>query len=134
MGSVGHAQWERAIGWNLSKHKAAVSLLDFKECDVIGVEWRHLMRLLFAQIPSDFSFPLPDRSLTILLYLTHNAFYLFRAAIEIDNRMRSIRLRLTCQTPSDSIRFFKIAYDRPIVRSHCPIPHPIFQPIHQTIK
>ena len=54
--------------------------------------------------------------------------------IEIDNRMRSIRSSLTCQTPSDSIRFFRIAYDRTIVRSHCPIFHPIFKPIRQTIK
>ena len=48
----------------------------------------------------------------------------------MNNWMRFIRSSLTCQSPSDSIRFFKIASDRPIVRSHCPI----FPPIRQTIK
>ena len=45
-------------------------------------------------------------------------------------QMRSIRSSLTCQSPSDYIQFFKIASDRPIVRSHCQI----FPPIRQTIK
>ena len=34
----------------------------------------------------------------------------------------------------NSIRFFKIVYDLPIVHSHCPILYLIFQPIRQTIK
>ena len=73
----------------------------------------------------------PTDRIRFLLYLSHNA---FRTMIEMNNRMRSIRWSLTCQSPSDSIRFFKIASDRPIVRSHCPIFPPIFHPIRQTIK
>ena len=40
--------------------KAAVSLPDFKEFDGIGVDECNRMRFMFAQIPSDFSLPLPD--------------------------------------------------------------------------
>ena len=47
--------------------KAGVSLHDFKEFDGIGVGGRNLMRFVIAQIPSDFSFPLPDRSHTIFV-------------------------------------------------------------------
>ena len=60
----------------------------------------------------------PTDRIRFLLCLSHNA---FGAMIEMNNQMRSIRSSLTCQSPSDSIRFFKIASDRPIVRSHCPI-------------
>ena len=73
----------------------------------------------------------PTDRIRFLLYLSYNA---FRTMIEMNNRMRSIRSRLTCQSPSDSIRFFKIAPDRPTVGSHCPIFPPIFHPIRQTIK
>ena len=73
----------------------------------------------------------PTDRIRFLLCLSHNA---FRTMIEMNNRMRSIRSSLTCQSPSDSIRFFKIASNRPIVRSHCPIFPPIFHPIRQTIK
>ena len=40
--------------------KASVPLPDFKEFDGIGGDERNRMRLMFAQIPFDFSFPLPD--------------------------------------------------------------------------
>ena len=40
--------------------------------------------------------------------------------------MQSIWLTLTCQTPPVSIRFFKIVYNRSIVRSLFPIFHLIF--------
>ena len=66
----------------------------------------------------------PTDLIRFLLCLSHNA---FRAMIEMNNQMRSIRSSLTCQSPSDSIRFFKIASD-------CPIFPPIFHPIRQTIK
>ena len=45
--------------------KAGLPLPDFTECDGIGVDERNLMRFMFAQIPSHFSFPLPDRAHTI---------------------------------------------------------------------
>ena len=54
---------------------------------------------------------LTDR-IWFLLCLSQNA---FRTMIEMNNRMRSIRSSLTCQSPSDSIQFFKIASDLPIV-------------------
>ena len=73
----------------------------------------------------------PTDRIRFLLYLSHTA---FRTMIEMNNQMRSIRSSLTCQSPSDSIRLFKFASDRPIVRSHCPIFPPIFHPIRQTIK
>ena len=41
---------------------AGVPLPDFKESDGIGVDERNRVRFMFAQIPSDFSFPLPVRS------------------------------------------------------------------------
>ena len=69
----------------------------------------------------------PTDGMRFLLSLSHNT---FRAMIEMNNQMQSIRSSLTCQSPSDSIRFFKIASDRPILRSHCLI----FPPIRQTIK
>ena len=47
--------------------KAGVSLPDFKEFDGIGVDERDRMRFMLAQIPSNFSFPLPDRSDTIFV-------------------------------------------------------------------
>ena len=47
--------------------KAGVSLPDFEEFDGIGVDERNRMRFMFAQIPSDFSFPLLDRSDTIFV-------------------------------------------------------------------
>ena len=50
----------------------------------------------------------PTDRIRFLLYLSHNA---FRTMIEMNNRMRSIRSSLACQSPSDSIRFFKIASD-----------------------
>ena len=59
----------------------------------------------------------PTDRIRFLFCLSHNAFL---AIIEMNNRMRSIRWSLTCQSPSDSIRFSKIASDRPIVHSHCP--------------
>ena len=40
---------------------------DFKEFDGIDVDERSQMRCMFAQIPSDFSFPLPYRSDTIFV-------------------------------------------------------------------
>ena len=73
----------------------------------------------------------PTDRIRFLLYLSYNA---FRAMIEMNNRMRSIWSSLTCQSPSDSIRFFRITSDRPIVHSHCPIFPLIFHPIRQTIK
>ena len=46
---------------NLRLHcKAGVPLPYFKEFDGIGVDERNRMRFIFAQIPSNFSFPLPD--------------------------------------------------------------------------
>ena len=48
-------------------NKAGVSLPDFKEFDGIGVDECNQMRSMFAQIPSDFSFLLPDRSDTIFV-------------------------------------------------------------------
>ena len=42
----------------LYSHKACISLPDFKEFDGIGVDERNRMRFMFAQIPSDFLFPL----------------------------------------------------------------------------
>ena len=65
---------------------AGVPLPDFKEFDGIGVDGRNRMRFMFARIPSDFSFQLPERSHTFLLYQYLNA---FRATIEINNRIRS---------------------------------------------
>ena len=78
-----------------------------------------------------FRFHCPTDRIRFLLCLSHNA---FRAMIEMNNRMRSIRSSLTYQCPSDSIRFFKIASDPPIVCSHCTIFPPIFPLIRQTIK
>ena len=71
---------------------------------------------MFAHIPSDFSFLLPDRSHMIFVIFSHNA---FRATIEIVNRMRSIRLSLTCQTPSNSSKWH-------ICSSDCALPMPDF--------
>ena len=56
------------------KYKAGVPLPDFKEFDGIGVDGRNLMQFMFAQIPSDFLFPLPNRLHRVLLYLSCNAF------------------------------------------------------------
>ena len=47
--------------------KAGVPLPDFKEFDGIGVDEHNRMRFMFAQILSDFSFPLPCRSDTIFV-------------------------------------------------------------------
>ena len=49
------------------RYKAGVSLPDFKEFDGIGVDGHNRMQFMFAQIPSDFLFPLPDRSDTIFV-------------------------------------------------------------------
>ena len=49
--------------------KTDVPLPDFKEFDGIGVDEHNRMRFMFAQIPSDFSFPLPDRSDTIFVMI-----------------------------------------------------------------
>ena len=51
----------------INAFKAGVSLPDFKEFDGIGVDERNRMRFMFAQIPSDFSLPLPDQSDTIFV-------------------------------------------------------------------
>ena len=58
----------------------------------------------------------PTDRIRFLLCISHNA---FRAVIEMNNRMRSIQLSLTCQNPSNTIRFFKIASD-------CVLPLPDF--------
>ena len=47
--------------------KAGVPLPGLKEFDDIDVDKRNRMRFMFAQISSDFSFPLPDRSDTIFV-------------------------------------------------------------------
>ena len=54
----------------------------------------------------------PTDRIQFFLCSTHNA---FRAMIEMNNRMRFIQSSLTCQSSSDSIRFFKITSDHPIV-------------------
>ena len=41
-------------------YKVGIALPNLREFDGIGVDGRNLMRFMFAQIPSDFSFPLPD--------------------------------------------------------------------------
>ena len=40
--------------------KAGIPLPDSKEYDGIAVDEQNLMQFMFSQIPSDFSFQLPD--------------------------------------------------------------------------
>ena len=47
---------------SMLQSKADVPMPVFKKFDGIGVDGRNLMRFMFAQIPSDFSFPLPNWS------------------------------------------------------------------------
>ena len=111
--------------------KAGVPLPDFKEFDDIGVDERNRMQSCLLRSHPIFRSHCPTDRIRFLLSLSHNA---FRAMTEMNNRMRSIRSSLTCQSPSNSIRFFKIASNRLIVHSHCPIFPPIFPSIRQTIK
>ena len=46
------------VDGTLNTTKAGVPLPDFTEFGGIGVDGRNLMRFMFAQIPSDFTFPL----------------------------------------------------------------------------
>ena len=72
----------------------------------------------------------PTDRIRFFLYLSHNA---FREMIEINNRMRSIRSSLTCQSPSDSIRFFKIASDCALSLPDFPSDFPSDPSNHQII-
>ena len=65
-------------GQNRTRSKASSILIrpsthtplpDFNEVHEIGADKRYLIRFMFAQIPPDFSFPLPDRSHTIFGYI-----------------------------------------------------------------
>ena len=98
--------------------KAGVLLPDFKEFDGIGVDEHNRMRFMFAQIPSDFSFPLPNQSDAIFVIFVSECI----SRNDRNNRMRFIRSSLTCQSPSDSIRFFK----NRIRSSDCALPLPDF--------
>ena len=46
---------------------AGVPLLDFKEFDAIDADGRNRMQFMFAQIPSDFVFPMPNWSHTVFV-------------------------------------------------------------------
>ena len=119
--------WIKIISITVYLLKPASHCPILKELDGIGVDWCNLMGFILLRFQPIFSFPhCPKDSMRFLLYLSRNA---FREMIEFDNCMQSNRSSFTCQTPSISIRFFKLAYDHPIVCSHCPI----FQPISQTI-
>ena len=101
--------------------------------------WKSLMALVLTNIIGcDSCLPrshpvfrshCPTDQIRFLLCLSHNAFL---TMIEMNNRMRSIRSSLTCQSPSDSIWFFKIASDRLIV-SDFPCDFPSDPSNHQII-
>ena len=77
------------------------SLMALVLTDVI---WCDSCLLIFHPI---FRSHCPTDRIRFLLYLSHNA---FRATVEINNRMRSIRSSLTCQTPSDSSKSHTIVW------------------------
>ena len=82
-----------ASQWPILKSLMALVLTNVIGCDSCLLRSHPIFR---SHCPTD--------RIRFLLYLSHNA---FRTMIEMNNRMRSIRSSLTCQSPSDFIRFFK---------------------------